>query len=679
VRGRRHLGALARAAAAGTAVATALAPATAVATGAGAGTGAPPRQDDPRVELTLIGQSPSVVPGASFTADLDVEGLPPGSVVRVAVHERVLSRTELDRTFNGEGLRAVVHEETSAAGLLSRGSPEELRATVDLGADAPAAAAVRTPGVYPVVVDALDADGERAGRLVTHLVLAPPPSQGAPPLGVAVLATVGAPPAPPGEPPLGARARSGANGLVDALLAVPDVVATLAPTPSTLAGLAASGAPEDATLLDGLRAVAVRVPTLALPYVAASPDALAAAGLDAELGRLLDRGTATQRDVLGIAPTQTAWPVGAGLGRSGIELLVDAGIRRVVVEPDELEPVADDDVLTAAGPFEVVPPQRRGRAQQRAALPVTLEGLATDERLSELLAATRTEPALTASRVLADLSMLWFERPGTARAVVLPVSRTVDGAAVQALLEGLRAPTLFRPLAVDEAFDTAEPLTDRSGRVLERPVVGAEPPQLAERVADAVTELRALAASVEAMVGPEGQALAELDAHVLRSLALGLNRVGRARELEGARGAVDRLAAAVNTPPRATVTLTAREGRVPLTITKEAEGPVDVRVHLSSPKLELPGGETFAMTLTEARTRLDIAVRTRASGSFPFRVEVTSPDGQVHLASTTYSVRSTAVSGVGVVLSAGAGLFLMIWWARHWRETRRSGKLVDER
>jgi hypothetical protein len=41
-----------------------------------------------------------------------------------------------------------------------------------------------------------------------------------------------------------------------------------------------------------------------------------------------------------------------------------------------------------------------------------------------------------------------------------------------------------------------------------------------------------------------------------------------------------------------------------------------------------------------------------------------------------YTVRSTAVSGVGLALSIGAGVFLTVWWARHWRRTRRSKKLI---
>jgi hypothetical protein len=134
---------------------------------------------------------------------------------------------------------------------------------------------------------------------------------------------------------------------------------------------------------------------------------------------------------------------------------------------------------------------------------------------------------------------------------------------------------------------------------------------------------------------------------------------------------------AISAPARETITLTARDGTVPLTLRNDAEMPVRVVVHLRSPKLEFPEGESIALTLTEATTRLDIEVRTLASGSFPLEVQITSPDGGITLSTIDVSVQSTAVSGVGVVLSAGAALFLMVWWARHWRRTRRSAKLVD--
>jgi hypothetical protein len=53
-------------------------------------------------------------------------------------------------------------------------------------------------------------------------------------------------------------------------------------------------------------------------------------------------------------------------------------------------------------------------------------------------------------------------------------------------------------------------------------------------------------------------------------------------------------------------------------------------------------------------------------------VRVTSPDGALLLDRSTFDVRSTAISGVGLVLSVGAGLFLAVWWARNWRKSRRT-------
>ena len=54
----------------------------------------------------------------------------------------------------------------------------------------------------------------------------------------------------------------------------------------------------------------------------------------------------------------------------------------------------------------------------------------------------------------------------------------------------------------------------------------------------------------------------------------------------------------------------------------------------------------------------------------PLTITTRTPDGQVILTTTRYTVRSTAVSGVGIVLSVGAGLFLAAWWGRHWYRNR---------
>ena len=105
---------------------------------------------------------------------------------------------------------------------------------------------------------------------------------------------------------------------------------------------------------------------------------------------------------------------------------------------------------------------------------------------------------------------------------------------------------------------------------------------------------------------------------------------------------------------------------------------MSVRVHLDSNQLEFPDGTVRDEELAPGTTRLNLDVRTRASGAFPLDITITSPDDAIELDHTTFTIRSTAVSGVGVFLSAGAGLFLLVWWARHWRTAKRSQRLVDQ-
>jgi hypothetical protein len=641
---------------------------------------APVQARQPEADLQLLSQSPGVDVGGVFAVTLRTEGLPAGAALRVVVHDRVRSRSELAATNEGDGLRGTRHVEALPLATVPTDGAGNPRVVLDLAPTAPAGQVLREPGVYPVAVDAVDGSGRALAGLVTHLVLRPGAAGGAPPLDVAVLARVGAAPQPPDRRPLGVDALANRHELVDALAAVPDVTATLAVSPDTLAGLAASEGEQEAALVESLRAAAASRPTLALPYVRTSPDALADAGLEGELAHQLDRGAAVLRSVLGVAPSEATWLATPDLAGDGLRLLGALGIRRTIVTPEQVERISDG-VLSPARPFVVTPPRGRDRRSQGnedddEGRTVALDGLMTDDHLGDLLDA-RGEPALVASRVLADLAMLWFEQPSTPRAVVLPVDATVDGTTVRALLEGLRLADLFRPVPLDDAFATALPLRGTDGATLRRALEPVDVPGIGTSAASDVADLRVLRGSVQRMVGDDAPLLAELDAHLLRASAFGLDGERRALELEAAEAAVEQLAASIETPEQVTITLTAREGTVPLTIRNTTGAPVEVQVRLRSPKLELPGGDTFAMTLTEPTTRLDIAVRTRASGSFPFEIEVTSPDGRVELASTRYSVRSTAVSGVGVVLSAGAGLFLILWWARHWSEARRSAKLVN--
>jgi len=123
----------------------------------------------------------------------------------------------------------------------------------------------------------------------------------------------------------------------------------------------------------------------------------------------------------------------------------------------------------------------------------------------------------------------------------------------------------------------------------------------------------------------------------------------------------------IEPPPRQTINFTARDGVVSLTIRNTTGYPVKVGLRLQGEKLEFPGHEDglLDVTLAQETTRVTLNVRTRASGDSPLDVTVMAPDGELQVGRTRITVRSTAFSGVGIILSVGAGTFLAVWWIRH--------------
>jgi hypothetical protein len=628
---------------------------------------ATPRQDgDARASaLVLVRQTPTVAPGGAFDVAVLGTSVVAGAELSVTVHDRVRSRSELTTSSAGTDLRRPLHVQVAPMDQLPADSDGARRATVALDDTQGGNEAVTVPGVYPVAVTAM-ADGATT-TLVTHAIVRPLADSTSPPLAVAVLATVD------GEQ-LDATEIADTTAMVNALNAAPDVPATVAVRPETVDPIAGSAEEPGASLLAALRAAAGRS-WLALPYAPVSPDALADAGIPEELLHQLGHGAAVLREALGAAPTQSTWVAGPDLGGDGLALLPANGVRHVLLDPDQVQPVADG-VLSVARPFHLLPPRSSRDSDADTAEAVPVDAMLRDARLAESLDGD-VEPALVASRVLAELASLWFEQEGVSRAIVVPVDRGLHAGALSAILDGLRGAPLFRPVSVDEAFTTASPLLSRGRVPVERALEPEDGSSLGSALASRVRAARTLRGSVESMVGSSAGLLRVLDGHLLRSTSDRLDARERRGELGALRAAVDVFTTSITTPRSVTITLTARDGTVPLTIRNDTGGPVDVRIRLRSPKLDLPDGDTITLRLEETITRRDVAVRTRASGAFPFEVEITSPDGELVIASAHLSVRSTAVSGVGLVLSAGAGLFLIIWWARHWREARRSAKLVD--
>ena len=126
------------------------------------------------------------------------------------------------------------------------------------------------------------------------------------------------------------------------------------------------------------------------------------------------------------------------------------------------------------------------------------------------------------------------------------------------------------------------------------------------------------------------------------------------------------------------ITLTSQKGRVPVTIISDAPYPVTGTLTLTSDKLTFPDGQSQRVTLLPSHTNnFYVNVQTRASGLFKVDVTLHSPAGGLTLASGQVSVRSTATSVVGVILSLGAVAVLLAWWLRTSRK-RRAARRAEE-
>lgn len=626
---------------------------------------APARAATPTV--ALVSQTPSVARGGAFEVRLALSEAPEDSQIALVLHGRVRSRTELDASMEGGGLRGQIYNVVMPVASLPTAADGSRSLSISLDPDAPGGVALTTAGVYPLEIEVQDAAGAALASLVTHVLVRPDAADQSPPLAVAVVARIDRDPARrvDGTIRLDEQFAQRATELIGALAATPEVPATLAFRPETLDALLTQDADTVTSLRDALRQAAADRAVLPMPYTDVSPDALVAAELQAELTLQLDRGRAVLAAALGVDPSSDSWLAGPDLGLAGTRALERGGVRHLVLSRDQVAPLRSGVVsLSLAQPFLITADRE----------PI-VDALTIDQGVAERLG-TQVAPGLEVSRVLAELAVLWFEQPGIARAVVVPVDPGVRPAVVEGLLAGLDSGGLFEPTALDDVFASASPLRQPGGGRVDRPLAPDDSRSISASVARALTAARPLVASLGTMLGAEHPAVVAAESHLLVATSAHLGTTGRRAHIGTARAAVDAVVAAVSAPARESITLTAREGSVPLTLENGSGGPVDVVVHLRSSKVEFPEGNAMPIRLTDPTTRLNVPIRARASGTFPLEVSVTSPDGVLTLARIDYSVQSTAVSGVGLVLSIGAAVFLLVWWARHWR-TRRSEKLIQ--
>lgn len=652
--------------------------------------------------MTLVSQSPWVGPSASnqdLRLRLRITSASPrsGLGLTVTVYHYVEFRSTFIETLAGKDLGTVIARSPT---LALSSLPADASGTVDLtvpvdGDTTPATAGAWTAdlgcvsgscaGVYPVKVALVDTGPSGspptgAAPLVTYLVY-DDPSPTSQPLRLGLVVPLGL--ASAGTPSTAAVA--GLDALAGAVAGAGDVALTLAPDPATLETLATGRHGHTVASIAALSSSPARQ-TLSQSFVPVDASALVGAGLAGELTDQIRRaGQVLSSPAVGLHATRGTWVAQAPLdGAALVQLAPDYG--HVVVPATSVSGPGSE--FTVTQPFTLSSGHGPGPA-----------AAVTDQGLDALLTPRAgTDPVLAAQQMLAELALVYYERPNLTGADGAPAPRGVVAAApaawapdptfVTALLAGLKGNPVVEPVTLDQLFAQV-PIGADGQATVRRPVAPGTAPTLPARAIRSTRgQLTGLASAVSATA--PGAAVAEmLDDLLLRAEASTLTPARQRAGVAAVEAALDGQVH-VLTVRSDTIRLTSGAASVPITVVKNAPYPVTAVVKVTSDKLVFPGGaaqspgadcqapavqsgqgrSTFSALCVVDRATLAIYVdmRSRTSGDFPIAVTLVSPQGGLVMASGQLTVRSMSTSVVALALSIAAGAVLLAWWARTaWR------------
>jgi Family of unknown function (DUF6049) len=643
-------------------------------------------QDEPSIRLILTKQTSFGTPERplriSVAVQNDTDQPLTGLAQTVAVNSAVPSRSDYDQALTGTPLSARLARTDPVAGTVAPGELRRLPAmTLSLGD----LAAIGTNALYPVTVE-LQSESLQVATLRTAFVFMEeePPL----PLLVSTSFVLDAPIRlrPDGvllDDDLEQQIAPGGriDAMVEAIEDVPGVDVTLILSPVLLEQLQAmrdgyrratpagtEEVPADdpaataaGTMLDRIRELARRpeAEVVALPYASPSIPALVHADLEDDLLRQIARGRQVVQSLTGREPSTAVFRPPASVVTSSSVLPLAGALGGALGEMPAL--LLDGDVLPPPPPEPFTPP---------ATAEIEIEGTTVRAVVADPGVESRTDsvpddPILRAQRTLGELSAIYFEQPGLSRGVSLIVGEDDAHQAgfLRTLLRALRGTegiTWLKGAAASRLLseeDQPEPdVRELAPTVRPSPLSGSFTAQMAGS-RDAVDALASMAGQPE-LVG-------ELDRLLLLSESRYLGRYPELRfdYLEAARRVVAAEFDKVHLPRSTSITLTSRTGRIPVTLRSDAGYPVQLRLSLRAPGLELIGGPTRDISLTRPVQTFVFPARTQRTGRFPVTVRLGTPDG-TPLADTEIVVRSTAYNRIALLITIGAAAFLAVWWGR---------------
>lgn len=206
---------------------------------------------------------------------------------------------------------------------------------------------------------------------------------------------------------------------------------------------------------------------------------------------------------------------------------------------------------------------------------------------------------------------------------------------------------------------------------VELPAAGAPATDLGP-TADSLTAVQDLLSTYDGFYSDGRDSPAELRARVARALAVDHSAEERSAELAEVAKLLNLELTSITLTPDQSITLAARRAPIPITIESKASGERIVLLTFRSANVTVTENNRL-IKVHNGTNPIDVEVEARALGASPLVVTVRTPDGRHELSTTRFRVRSTAVPGLGLAISAAGLVGLAIWWYVSIKRNRANG------
>ena len=431
-------------------------------------------------------------------------------------------------------------------------------------------------------------------------------------------------------------------------------------TPETLTALADPATDRGLSAIDDIRRLLDGHLLPLSPWVSIDEEAWRLAGESERVFGLFAQGQETTETFLGRTPVPIVH-MDPDTTADTVGLLRSVGVTGGVVEPTQLDELTIE--RADRRPIEVLD-------TNGITMPVLLVDRAFEAGL------VGDDPELIAQHRFTEL-LFEAKRVGTNRGIVLDLT-TVDQVPLTLLLDLIETTDRLGLASVDELI-TRPPARDAEGAVLRVELLSAPPGD----VGGAASDLRlteSVLASYTAMVSPADGPIAPLRTVLRAAMSDELDADVHRTFTDTVFDLVAAGTADFAVVESSRVTLATRAATLPVTIHNDQNLAMNVIVRTTSEKLRFPDGEELQLVLAPGLNELEIPVETVTSGDARILITVTSPDGRLDLANGSVNVRSTAISGLGLVVSLVSLAVLLTWWLRtiiRVRRTRRAATVSD--